>query len=157
MLTHTHAFPPSPSRAIWHGTPLQKFDGVLGFSQGAVAASLVCSLRSADAHNAFSSLRFAILISGFPARARALRPAEGDGEGALTLPSLHMWGTSDELVAPAASQRLCARFGSATRAQHVHSKGHMVPSDGASRGAVCDFALSMVRGRAAEGDGDGRL
>ncbi|EAL72836.1 DUF341 family protein [Dictyostelium discoideum AX4] len=56
------------------------FDGVIGFSQGAVLASLICSISSLnndnynyneDSNNSCFQIKFALLFSGFQSRATA--------------------------------------------------------------------------------------
>lgn len=128
----------------------QKFDGILGFSQGAIAASLICGLLQTNANcgKDFDSVRFAVLISGFPSRAdehfhlyRSL----------IELPSLHIWGTKDQRVPPWMSKALLEKFHPQTRQQLEHAGGHVVPGDAVSRKAIFDFLLQF---RVVEDDED---
>jgi hypothetical protein len=66
------------------------FDGVLGFSQGAAMAALLCSLRGRDGY-AWVRFRFAVLVSGMGPRGRVdvlpAPAARGLREGPRTLPA----------------------------------------------------------------------
>lgn len=116
---------------------------MLGFSQGSIVASLLCALQEqATETSAFDSLRFALLYSGFTSRAtehQALysRP--------LRTPSLHTWGVDDKFVPAATSKILLDKFAHAHA--HQHAKGHLVPSDSASRTAASRFLLDVWDGR----------
>lgn len=87
---------------------------------------------------AFQSLRFAILISGFPSR--------GDDHAhfynsPIDLPSLHVWGQKDEVVLPASSKALLQKFHGDTRCELVHAGGHVVPSNAECRAGIVEFLL----------------
>lgn len=105
------------------------FDGVLGFSQGATLAALLCLEPSAP------PFRFAVLIAGFlphdPVYAArcAAHPAE--------VRTLHVSGAADERVPPERTLALAACF--AAPAFHAHAGGHAIPSDAAFRTALRDF------------------
>lgn len=111
------------------------FDGVLGFSQGAALAALLCSAQSPLA----GTFKFAILCAGFlprdPVYERWLAP---DGGRPLpTLPTMHIMGTLDERVPLAASERLASCFAFAQR--FTWDGGHAVPSGAEFRHAVKAF------------------
>lgn len=94
------------------------FDGVLGFSQGAVFASLLAAHPTTRHH-----WRYSVLISGFPARDAAVKDA--DWYQVVEKPSLHVYGENDKLVPPQFSALLADRFASSQR--HVHAGGHLPP------------------------------
>ncbi|KAM3854891.1 esterase OVCA2 [Vipera latastei] len=107
-------------------------DGLLGFSQGAALAGLVCALRErGDGRFPF---RFALLVAGFPAGAAA---AEGAAAGALRVPSLHVFGRADRVIPAAESRALAARF--AHPVLLAHEGGHFVPAAAAQRAAYLGF------------------
>lgn len=122
------------------------YDGVLGFSQGAIAASLL----AAD-----TDIQFVVLVCG--ARSRAANHAHVyDGQSPLSTPSLHVWRTGDKMVSPALSRRLCDAFDPRSRIAHVVDGGHAVPMDKASRNVVCSFLLDMFDQRQSSDDGSTR-
>jgi pimeloyl-ACP methyl ester carboxylesterase len=155
---------------------------VLGFSQGAVLAHLICAIAAgrgkaviqvpatAPAGNggapaplpegaatsvaseaAFATLRFAIMVSGFPSRSRAhgalmhVPAGTGDPNGlpALSIPSLHVWGEGDELVPAAGSALLAQQFDEATRQALVHDGGHIVPGTADARAKIAEFVAQF--------------
>ena len=122
------------------------FDGLLGFSQGATLGALLCLAPSP-----LPPLRFAVLVSGFMPRDPALEPLVGTAEGPpplrVPLPSLHVMGENDQLVAAASSQRLSDCFAGATL--HRHEGGHLVPSSADFRALLKDFVTRQ--GAAAPG------
>ncbi|CAF1148717.1 unnamed protein product [Didymodactylos carnosus] len=97
------------------------FDGILGFSQGGALTGILCGLQP------FSniSFRFAILISGFPSRAdvheQIMKP-----NYIQNFPSLHIYGTKDELVDNERTLRLASVFKDAIIVSH--SGGHFTPN-----------------------------
>lgn len=90
------------------------FDGVLGFSQGAVFTSLLVGLNGTQPFR-FS---FAIMIAGFAARNPRLASLYID-RARYALPSLHIYGRGDANVAPDESARLAQRFGNPTVVVHA--------------------------------------
>ena len=129
------------------------FDGVLGCSQGAPIATLLC-LASASA----PPFRFAILFSGFFPRdpaATALVPAAAldayaatgnvdqpvaDGPARappLPLPSVHFVGETDGLVPRVSSESLSACFAGGQVVDHAG--GHCVPGTAPVRNALKQF------------------
>jgi len=92
------------------------FDGVLGFSQGAVMAHTLCWLSqqtppdyAADAAP-WKSLKFAILCAGFPSRMKEQRDDVRDTMLAMAMPSLHISGEHDRNVPPQFHRELAACF-----------------------------------------------
>mmetsp|Transcript_65482 Transcript_65482/g.213165 ORF Transcript_65482/g.213165 Transcript_65482/m.213165 type:complete len:252 (-) Transcript_65482:555-1310(-) len=82
------------------------YDGILGFSQGAIlAAALCCELHRRGA----PAPRFAVLISGFgrpvPRGVEAYPP-----QAPLPMPSLHIWGLADDHIPGWASETLAGYF-----------------------------------------------
>tara|TARA_B110001452_G_scaffold248669_1_gene235607 strand:- start:412 stop:1113 length:702 start_codon:yes stop_codon:yes gene_type:complete len=117
------------------------FDGVLGFSQGATLAALLC-LTPAE----MPPFRFAVLFSGFMPRDASLEPLFGVTDGPppaqLALPSLHVMGTADALVPVSSSRRLAECF--ADPLIHTHEGGHAVISSAELRAQLKEFVGSNV-------------
>jgi predicted esterase len=110
-----------------------EFDGVLGFSQGAVLAYLVAALRLTVGKR----MRFAVLVSGFPTRADAY--ADLITGPPLCMPSLHVWGGADVLVPPEASDKLSTFFDRRDRVIYTHDGGHLMPFSAAAQRSFVDF------------------
>jgi len=106
--------------------------GVLGFSQGAMLASIVAALC---ARGELATIRFVILIAGRAPRADVMQPFFAQP---ITLPSLHVWGQRDHFTAPA-SEALVQRFDPATREVAVWPGAHVIPARGTAADAIVDF------------------
>jgi dienelactone hydrolase len=124
--------------ALWdsHGP----FDGLVGFSQGAVAVHQlvsetlswvagVCAAPGDCAAIAACPPRFAVLVCGFPS-ALAISPA---GVGPLRLPTLHLIAEGDLVVPPVLQAELADRFSEPTVLRI--DKGHAMPQ------RACDLAI----------------
>nr|XP_005003605.1 esterase OVCA2 [Cavia porcellus] len=113
---------------------LGPFDGLLGFSQGAALAALVCALGQAGDLR-FPLPRFIILISGFCPRGLGLK--EPIMHNPLSLPSLHVFGDTDRVIPSQESMQLASRFPGAITL--THSGGHFVPAGAPQRQAYLKF------------------
>ncbi|XP_053424507.1 esterase OVCA2 [Nycticebus coucang] len=113
---------------------LGPFDGLLGFSQGAALAVLVCALGQAGDLR-FSLPRFIILVSGFCPRGLGMK--ESILQGPLSLPSLHVFGDTDQVIPSQESMRLASRFPGAITL--THSGGHFIPVSAPQRQAYLKF------------------
>lgn len=99
------------------------FDGILGFSQGAAMAALVCEQQQRRA--GISDFRFAILCSGF-----SLLP-ETTGLRCINLPSLHVFGSrkgKDKQIDCEASKKLSSLFDEGCSMIIEHDMGHIIPA-----------------------------
>lgn len=109
------------------------FDGVLGFSQGAALTALVPGLSAVEP---VVAPRFVIIVSGF----RSLAPAHAElfaHRDAYRLPSLHIIGDNDMVVAPADSRALATLFPGARTVRHPG--GHVIAATPEVRAAFADF------------------
>lgn len=113
---------------------LGPFDGLLGFSQGAALAALVCALSQAGDPR-FPLPRFIILVSGFCPRGSGLK--EPLLQGSLSLPSLHVFGDTDRVIPSQESVQLASRFPGAVTL--THSGGHFIPAAAPQRQAYLKF------------------
>jgi predicted esterase len=87
------------------------FDGVLGFSQGAVLASLLVALPEFP-------FEFAIMAGGFAARDPRLAALYERNKEKYAIPSLHIYGRADGIVDPRASAALSDKFVNPTTIVH---------------------------------------
>ncbi|KAK9843948.1 hypothetical protein WJX81_000209 [Elliptochloris bilobata] len=110
------------------------YDGVMGFSQGAAVAAVLCALqqRAARASGAepWPRLRFAVLCSGFQSP-RAEHMQLLAAEAPLRLPSLHIYGAlhhAERQVAVTESEALADAYAAESRHTVTHAGGHLVPA-----------------------------
>jgi uncharacterized protein (DUF924 family)/Ran GTPase-activating protein (RanGAP) involved in mRNA processing and transport/predicted esterase len=97
------------------------FDGVLGFSQGGTLAAVLAAMQP---HPVFA-FRFAICVGAFASR--ALAHADLVRPGSVAVPSAHVYGENDALVAPARSVQLFEVFDPASSVLLKHAGGHFSP------------------------------
>ncbi|KAI3656047.1 hypothetical protein MP638_000945 [Amoeboaphelidium occidentale] len=116
----------------------ESYDGLIGFSQGAIIGSCMATLCS-DAKN----LKFAILISGRPARDLQL---EKLFTGKCAILSLHVIGEADTIVPKEDSMKLSEHFKDASLL--FHSGGHYVPQG--KEHHFCVFCESIAQMNAHE-------
>ncbi|OQR84455.1 hypothetical protein ACHHYP_13368 [Achlya hypogyna] len=124
--------------ALSHDGP---FDGVLGFSQGAVVASWLCSNYATEALGWTPAM--AVFLGGYvdphdvaTVFSRGLTPG---------VSSFHAYGVNDRVVPAVKSAQLAQLFeagntGSVTR--HVHQLGHIVPKSPDLLAALDAFLLA---------------
>lgn len=121
------------------------FDGVLGYSQGGVLASLLCALAStrsaAGEHDELRHLRFdfkfGIFFCAFPVRAEPHKHVYEGLKDSQDMPTLHVWGQKDDLVPADYSKELVALFPSAVTFEHP--TGHVVPTNSPAKTAYISF------------------
>ncbi|NXN96843.1 OVCA2 Esterase, partial [Rhinopomastus cyanomelas] len=108
------------------------FDGLLGFSQGAALAAMVCALRARG--DPRFPVAFAILVAGFASRA----PAHGQFyREPIALPTLHVVGDTDAVIAASLSRELAQHFVEPVILNHPG--GHFVPAAAEQKKAYLDF------------------
>lgn len=111
------------------------FGGVVGFSQGAAFASLLCTLQQNGAED--FGFKFAVLISGFRTTATSLQHL---CSVRLRLPSLHIFGTTDAVISSEMSEELARQFDCVTIVKH--DGGHYVPVNAEVRQKCTDLLNS---------------
>ncbi|XP_048413427.1 esterase OVCA2 [Stegostoma tigrinum] len=111
---------------------LGPFDGIMGFSQGAALVAMVCALKQkGDPRFQFD---FAILVAGF--KSRCTLHAHFYQEP-IAVPSLHVFGDTDRVIAGQLSQDLSTSF--VDPVILTHSGGHFVPAAAAQRLVYLEF------------------
>lgn len=111
--------------------------GLLGFSQGAMVASVCAALA---ARGELPPIEFAILVAGRVPRAHAFRPLFSEP---IDVPSLHVWGRRDALSGEAAPE-LLEHFDAGRRERVVWPGGHTFPTSGPAATALCRFVESRL-------------
>ncbi|XP_049403303.1 rhodanese-like domain-containing protein 6 [Solanum stenotomum] len=99
------------------------FDGILGFSQGAAMAALVC-LHQQKLRGEME-FRFAILCSGFAVNMNNCQ------QGSINVPSLHIFGNDkgkDRQIESQASRHLASVFENGCSVVIEHDFGHIIPT-----------------------------
>ncbi|NXT16996.1 OVCA2 Esterase, partial [Prunella fulvescens] len=108
------------------------FDGLLGFSQGAALAAMVCALRARG--DPRFPVAFAVLVAAFASRA----PAHGHFyREPIALPSLHVVGDTDAVIAAPLSRELAQCF--VEPVVLTHPGGHFIPAAAAQKKAYLEF------------------
>lgn len=107
-------------------------DGLLGFSQGAALVGILCALKQrGDPRFPFA---FAVLVAGFESRAPDHRLYYG---APIAVPSLHVVGEADRVIAAEMSRELAARFMDPVIL--THPGGHFVPASAPQKKAYLQF------------------
>jgi hypothetical protein len=127
----------------------EHFDGVFGFSQGAALTGLLTAVQQSDPR---SSLRFefAVMVGGFT----SFEPQHASlFERKITLPSLHVMGSSDGIVPMRDSLRLAERFDEPVIVKHPG--GHVIPPDPSITSRIATFVADRgIVAAAAGGQGE---
>ncbi|KAG2501437.1 hypothetical protein HYH03_001220 [Edaphochlamys debaryana] len=125
------------------------FDGVMGFSQGAVMGSALVALQRSGRRPELAELppiRFAVLFAGMKSRHPDHVAAFEALGGKVPLPSLHVYGDKDALKNPHCVELADAFQGSTVL---LHQRGHSIPALGGPQ-------LSVMRAFIAEAGREGR-
>jgi pimeloyl-ACP methyl ester carboxylesterase len=111
----------------------QRYDGIFGFSQGAALAGLLAAIRE-DGRYGQLDFQFAIMVGGFT----STLPQHADlFARKLTLPSLHVTGSRDDVVPMRDSLLLADRFANPLILRHAG--GHVIPGDAALTARIHEF------------------
>lgn len=128
----------------------ERFDGIMGFSQGACMSAILCALLakpglypSAWPDSDIPQFKFLISVGGF-----LPSPREPSFEGWFPLPAslhtLHVIGQGDVVVTPERSQSLIDA--SPTKVVHMHPGGHFTPSQARWRHFFHAYIASFAEG-----------
>jgi len=113
----------------------EKYDGILGFSQGACLLPMLCLMQTERKKDWF---KFAILFSGFKSQAS---PHEVHYTCQTEIPSLHMYGETDKVISEEMSQEILQYFKDPTVGRHPG--GHFVPGSSAQKQIYISFLEEM--------------
>ncbi|KAJ7628651.1 serine hydrolase FSH [Roridomyces roridus] len=125
----------------------RKFDGVMGFSQGAALAALLSALLErphayppflVDGQSPHPPFQFCVAVSGFRLRG-TIPDAIFPETGGYTTPTLHIIGRNDIIVVEERSRKLVGA--SANARVEEHDGGHFVPSKGNWRKFLADYFI----------------
>ncbi|XP_076239889.1 esterase AGAP003155 [Calliopsis andreniformis] len=97
------------------------FDGILGFSQGAAFVTILCSMQQKKLLKI--KFDFVIIISGFKS---LCMPHEMYYDEKITIPSLHIYGESDQIIPTEMAEEVSNLFLNKTKIKH--EGGHYIPS-----------------------------
>ncbi|XP_030756803.1 esterase AGAP003155 [Sitophilus oryzae] len=114
------------------------FDGVVGFSQGACFLGLLCHLQQVGLTNHIK-FNFAIMFSGFKSQSW---PHLKYYQDEITLPSMHIYGTSDKIIPTEMSEALSLCFKDPVVV--VHDGGHYVPGSSKQKTEYRDFLETQM-------------
>ncbi|EDW83180.1 uncharacterized protein Dwil_GK22454 [Drosophila willistoni] len=108
------------------------FQGLLGFSQGACFVGLICGL----AKKKLTSIRpeFAVLASGFISGSLVHMSAY---EERISIPALHVYGLTDEIIPKEMSQALANHFKNVDILEH--DGGHYFPAKAQQKQTYINF------------------
>lgn len=114
------------------------YDGVIGFSQGAGLAGILCNCiqNIAPASANQGPFKFAILYSGFRAQPDELQHYY---DTPIKTPTLHILGSLDTVVSEERSMKLYNACAEDSRTLLHHPGGHFVPNSKPLVKAVTDF------------------
>jgi hypothetical protein len=111
-----------------------RFDGVFGFSQGAVLTGLLAAIRENGTAPVEFDIDFVLMVGGFtsnePQHAELFRHK-------LAVPSVHVIGQGDVVVPRRESLLLADRFADPLVIEHPG--GHVIPGDSAVAGPIVEF------------------
>ncbi|XP_031104106.1 rhodanese-like domain-containing protein 6 [Ipomoea triloba] len=110
------------------------FDGILGFSQGAAMAALLCAHK--EKLKGELDFRFAILCSGFAVNMDECQ------QGSINCPSLHIFCNdkgNDRQIKNQASRRLASMFDDGCSVVIEHDFGHIIPTQSPFIDQIKDF------------------
>ncbi len=110
------------------------FDGILGFSQGAAFASILCALKSNPQYYTKLDFKFAIIVAGFKSLLRVHRKMY---EEPIDCPTFHTVGESDAVIPSQSSEDLQSSFISPV--VYRHTGGHYMPASPQLRTAITEF------------------
>ena len=102
-------------------------DGMLGFSQGATAASLYIAHKLQKNSKVAQAIKFLVLVSGFLPRDETQASVLCEASP-IIVNSLHVAGEQDELVTCVRSADLWNCFDPSKRSIFLHDGRHMVPT-----------------------------
>ncbi|GAQ79107.1 hypothetical protein KFL_000240390 [Klebsormidium nitens] len=120
------------------------FDGLMGFSQGAIVSSILVALQQKGAVlQGVPPLRCCVFVGGGRSRAEAFRDLY---ETPIRCPSLHLIGDNDFMKL--SSQKLASAFQNPTVVRHP--QGHVVPKLDDAALKACQIFFARIQEAAQE-------
>ncbi|EGZ26941.1 hypothetical protein PHYSODRAFT_471918 [Phytophthora sojae] len=113
------------------------FDGIFGFSQGGMMASLLLQRQCADPNNSPFAFKFAIFVASCD-----LGDPVYKSEQKVGVPSIHIMGETDQIVTMGRSQKLLELYSNPK--VFVHPGGHYIPTSKEPKDALREFAKEMT-------------
>jgi predicted esterase len=95
---------------------------ICGFSQGGAMGALICL------QHRLPSLRAAIFLSSYVPKLSSLPPSFNTNTKSPTIPSLHVFGLTDQVVRPVLSEKLHSDFGPLAQICPLQNHGHAIPT-----------------------------
>ena len=115
------------------------FDGILGFSQGACLAAILCKLATSENERyKFIRFKFGIIIAGFMS-GQVQHEIYYDNK--INMPTLHVIGKTDKVIPFELSNKLTDFF--TEPSVYVHEAGHFIPVNAESKAAFVAFLEKM--------------
>jgi len=101
------------------------FDGIMGFSQGAALASLLCLMRERGELKPVVDFKFAIMVASFKSLStKHAKWYSGEEVKKVTIPTMHVLGSDDKVIRKGVTEQLFSLFGNLTKL--YHPGGHYV-------------------------------
>lgn len=118
------------------------YDCVLGFSQGASVAALLCA-RECMRDEPTRRFKCSIIISGYPVEIMDEYLLQGTSNGKVNMPTMHIFGDSskESQIPVKESQALADVFDARSRRILQTSQGHLVPSSREDIACIGDFLM----------------
>jgi len=114
------------------------FNGLLGFSQGAIVCATMI-LKISNWSLIPNCIKFVILVGCPPINDQTIKPILETFNKQDQLPTLHISGMNDTLVTPEMSEMLFKYFNPSFAEFYLHKGGHYCPNDSDFRQKLKDF------------------
>ncbi|PSN30241.1 hypothetical protein C0J52_23749 [Blattella germanica] len=114
------------------------FDGILGFSQGAAFVGILCGMQ--EHHMLKYEFRFAILVAGFKS---LCMPHMNYYLKVCSLPSLHVYGETDQIITRERSELLQEQFEDPDVI--IHPGRHFVPASNTEKQGYILFLEQIMK------------
>ena len=120
------------------------FDGLLGFSQGAIVCA---TMMLAIPHWPVlpKCVKYVILVGCPPINDQTIKPLFETANIPNQLPTLHVSGMNDTLIAPAMSKLVFEYFDPSLAEFYLHKGGHYCPNDSDFRRKLREFIAGACR------------
>ncbi|KAG8233020.1 hypothetical protein J437_LFUL013689 [Ladona fulva] len=114
------------------------FDGILGFSQGAAFAAILCSMQQKGELS--FQFQFAVIVAGFKSLCTPHGKYYAD---IIRLPSLHVFGETDGIIGTESSEDLLKAFENPVVIKHPG--GHYMPASSQQKPYYIEFLTERLK------------